>query len=347
MGEELKIERRIEPRSKSDGTNIISKNIKDQAKEDISSIFAGSIITLEEAKELQMKRYITAGLIKEGQIVTVYGNAGAGKTSLILYFATKWIEEFGKDVLYINMDGDNPMSIPLQEKHGKKFLNIGKGSTSKIMPTLLGLNSTTLSDTVLIFDTYKKFTSDVNSKSANVTLFEQLRQLQGKGASIILLAHTNKDKRDVSGTADIEQDGDAMLRVNGAIEFSATKKTGTFKVSIKKGGRTRWEITPRSFRMVVDGHPDPQKCTELDNFVDMHSLENENEDASHIASIKDILYRNPFITTTELENIINHSTALSYREAKRVIYAYEGRHWNRHLQADKRTYKWSIIEMEL
>ena len=179
--------------------------------EDIAVIFADEIVTVEEIKELALKKYITDGLIKEGQITTVYGNGGAGKTSLLLYFAIKWIEQYEKQVLYINMDGDNPMTTELQEVYGSRFVNIGKGSAMNIIPKLIGLSPTTLTQTVLIFDTYKKFTPDVNSKGANVALFEKLRVIQGKGATVIMLAHTNKDKKSHSGTADIEQDGDCML----------------------------------------------------------------------------------------------------------------------------------------
>lgn len=314
--------------------------LESNGKEDLLSIFSDAIVTVEDVKELQMKRYITEDLIKEGQIVTVYGNAGAGKTSLILYFATRWIEDFEKQVLYINMDGDNPMTLPLQEVYGDKFINIGKGASSSVMPKLLALNSTTLSDTVLIFDTYKKFTSDVNSKSANVTLFEQLRQLQGKGASVIMLAHTNKDKRSASGTADIEQDGDAMLRVSG------NSDSDTLTVSIKQGGRTRWEVTPKSFSITIDDYPNPQKCVELESFNDMQLVENEKEDTLHIISIKEILTDNPFVTTTELLKIIADTTPIPQLEAKRIVYSYEGRHWNRHRQEDKKTYKWSIVEVD-
>lgn len=306
--------------------------------EDLTSIFSDAIVTIEEAKELALKRYITEDLIKEGQIVTVYGNAGAGKTSLILHFATRWIEDFHKQVLYVNMDGDNPMTTPLQEVYGERFINIGKGSSSAVIPRLIAINSKTLSQTVLIFDTYKKFTSDVNNKGANVALFEQLRQLQSKGASIIMLAHTNKDKKSHSGTADIEQDGDAMLRVSGASDGD------TLTVSIKQGGRTRWEVTPKTFSMTIDAYPNPQTCIESDLYIDLQQVENEQEDTPHILAIKEILEDLGFPNTRELQRTVEENTSLSVREVKRVLFAYIGRHWARNKQLDGREYKWALID---
>ncbi len=306
--------------------------------DDILGLFAKEIVTIEDAKELALKKYITKDLIKEGQIVTVYGNAGAGKTSLILYFATRWIEDFNKQVLYINMDGDNPMTTPLQEVYGDRFVNIGKGASSTIIPRLITLNSKTLSQTVLIFDTYKKFTSDVNNKGANVALFEQLRQLQAKGASIIMLAHTNKDKKSHSGTADIEQDGDAMLRVSGASDGD------TLTVSIKQGGRTRWEVTPKTFTMTIDAYPNPQTCLESDIYIDLQQVENEIEDTQHIIAIKEILGDLGFPNTKELQKTVEENTSLSVREAKRILFSYIGRHWARNKQPDGREYKWALID---
>jgi len=306
--------------------------------EDLASIFSDAIVTIEDAKELALKRYITEDLIKEGQIVTVYGNAGAGKTSLILYFATRWIEDFKKQVLYINMDGDNPMTTPLQEVYGDRFINIGKGASSTVIPRLLAINSETLSQTVLIFDTYKKFTSDVNNKGANVALFEKLRQLQSKGASIIMLAHTNKDKKSHSGTADIEQDGDAMLRVSGASDGD------TLNVSIKQGGRTRWEVTPKTFSITIDDYPNPQTCIESDVYIDLQQVENEIEDSSHIIAIKEILDDLGFPNTKELQKTVEENTSLSVREAKRILFSYIGRHWARNKQPNGREYKWALIE---
>lgn len=306
--------------------------------EDIASIFSDDIVTMEEVKELALKKYITEDLIKEGQISTVFGNAGAGKTSLILYYAIEWIEKHDKQVLYINMDGDNPMSLPLQEIYGDRFINIGKGTPSKIMPKLMAINEATLTQTVLIFDTYKKFTADVNSKGANTALFEKLRVLQGKGATIIMLAHTNKDKNSHSGTADIEQDGDAMLRVSGV------KEDNNLTVSIKQDGRTRWKVVAKTYDIVIDDYPDPRKCTPRESYTDIQKMENEREDTPNIVAIKEIIVDMGFPSTTDLKKVIDDNTGLSRRDAERILYAYIGRHWARQKQSDGKSYKWLVIE---
>ena len=130
------------------------------------------------------------------------------------------------------------------------------------------------------------------------------------------------------------------------LQISGIKEGKTLTVSIKEGGRTRWEVTPKTFKMGIEEYPLPQTTVELENYKDLQQLENEIEDIKNILSIKEILTDNPFVTTTDLLKIIGDTTPMSQLEAKRIVYAYEGRHWDRHRQSDKKTYKWSIVEKE-
>mgnify|MGYP000706314670 CR=1 FL=1 len=62
------------------------------------------------------------------------------------------------------------------------------------------------------------------------------------GATFISLGHTNKDGERYSGTAEIEQDSDGVLRIDGIDE--ANNQTVS---TIKKGGRCRFDVKETSF----------------------------------------------------------------------------------------------------
>lgn len=108
------------------------------------------------------------------------------------------------------------------------------------------------------------------------------------GATFISLGHTNKDGKNQSGTAEIEQDSDALLKIDsiGSIEDESTIIS-----TIQKGGRCRCTITKRTFEFEGGN---PLSVVNSDKTIDIEEqktlLNMQKEDASFISEVKTILY---------------------------------------------------------
>lgn len=171
-------------------------------------------------RNLAMENFVLQKIALEGQITVVYGAPNAGKTLLTLRMLCDAVEAGriqGQDVYYLNLDDNlagavektelvSPLGIKmlcphLQPDKDFKFEDL----VAQAVKDKQGKGKT------LIIDTAKKV-CDIMDKFRQSELFQALRKLCGQGWTIILLSHTNKNKRDgklvYSGTADILQDVD-------------------------------------------------------------------------------------------------------------------------------------------
>lgn len=115
------------------------------------------------------------------------GNAGAGKTTILLHLCFEMVQ---KEYVILKIQCCN---------------------------TPLG-RSQYLWETVFILDTFKFLSADVNHKNATKDAMHLIKEVCKLGATFISLGHTNKDGEKFSGTAEIEQDSDGVLRIDGIDE---------------------------------------------------------------------------------------------------------------------------------
>jgi hypothetical protein len=144
-------------------------------------------------------------------------------------------------------------------------MKLGK-SMDNVVEELQTLNSRTanLDKVVFIFDTLKKMT-DVISKHKSKDLYKLFRSLSGKGATIILLAHTNKYD-DEDGNPVFEGTGDLRADVDELIYLIPVKNPdGSLTVSTKPD-KVRGEFKPITFDISKD-----RKVTQRDKYIDTQS----------------------------------------------------------------------------
>lgn len=242
-------------------------------------------ISKKELEEMVQRDFLIEGLIKEKSHTVLFGASGTGKTTLMFYLARK-AKDNNKNlkVYYFLLDGADEIALNGMNFYNDSSLKILNTVQSReIMSQLTrGISEKQdLTDTLFIFDTYKKFQSDVNNKGANTNHMHILRELTALGATVVSIAHTNKDGKKFSGTAEMEQDSDAVIRADKLID---PVNENYMTVSLSSAGRVRWKFTPKSYNLPIH-NPDPELVSEVD-YVDMRDAEFFTEVGADIATIK-------------------------------------------------------------
>ncbi len=254
-----------------------------------TAIFVGDLntrsISKEELEEMVQRDFLIDGLIKEKSHTVIYGASGTGKTTLMFYLAKEAKKRNDKlSVYYFLLDGADEIALNGMNYYNDDSLKILNTVQSREIMSLLikGVSAKEdMSNMLFVFDTYKKFQSDVNNKGANTSHMHILRELTSLGATVVSIAHSNKDKKQFSGTAEMEQDSDAIIRVDKMTD-PVNKELMT--VSFSSGGRVRWFFVPKSFIM-PEHNPDPALIEEVE-YIDLKDAEFFAEAAADIAAIR-------------------------------------------------------------
>ncbi len=241
---------------------------------------------IERLEEMTNRDFVIDGLIQEKSHTVIYGASGTGKTTLMFYFIKEAKEHNPNlEIFYFLLDGADQIAL-----NGARYYNdantlhiLNLVQARDIMEELHNniKEKTDLSNVLFIFDTYKKFQNDVNNKGANSKHMHILRELTSLGATVVSVAHTNKDGKNFSGTAEMEQDADAVIKVNKMVDIEDKE---VMTVSLSEGGRIRWRLVPRSYK-IPRNNPDPQLVNPID-YVDMKDAEFLDEYADIIAIVR-------------------------------------------------------------
>ena len=161
----------------------------------------------------------------------------------------------GLDVFYINADA-NPAQLKYQQVIADRagFMVLApdakdEGGVAGIMDKLVELSKldTSLTGMALIVDTVKKFV-DMLSKGELKKFLSLIRKLVAKGATVCLLAHTNKylvdGKLIYEGTADLRADIDNMIYLYSSLAEPGVREVTTYP------DKTRAMFEPISFRVL-------------------------------------------------------------------------------------------------
>lgn len=198
------------------------------------------------------------GLIAEGYHTVLYGAAGSNKTTISAWACVDMLKKFpNKAVQYWAFDSDrihNNEIYSYTKRQGVKerFLLITQKDSEyfKQYYDEIISNEYDLRDLVIVIDTYKFITSDVNSKSANKTVLHEIKKLQQLGASILTLSHANKDGANFSGTGELSQDTDALL----VISREKDDNTGDITTTIKTDTRARFGVPVGGITLMSNGN---------------------------------------------------------------------------------------------
>lgn len=258
-----------------------------------SNPFQCFAMTAEHMKQIEEMVYLVDGFIVKGYHTYLFGEAGGGKTTIAFYLAKEILQKFPTmNVVFFYIDGTPTMAKNAMEL----FIALGlddrmtithTGTVNDYIATMQACidQKTDLSNTFFIFDTFKYLTSDINNKTSNKNAMALIKKIcYENGATFLSLGHTNKDGEKHSGTAEIEQDSDAIFRIDSYLENNIATST------IQKGGRCRLEDKTLSFRFTKG---DVSSVELLDESIDVAAIEvaisERAKDIAFIAEVKSIL----------------------------------------------------------
>lgn len=212
----------------------------------------------ELRKKLKEEKFVLNGIALTGQITAIYAPPNTGKTLIVLRLITEAILQHGlnaKDILYINADdGLNALKIKVDiaTEFGFKMIAPDYNGVeskepfkiSEFINNLKSLINDDACDRIIILDTLKKFV-DLMDKRQGSEFMKVARAYTQKGGTMILLAHTNKNKGadgkyKYGGTSDVVDDCDCAYVASLLSENDKTK-TIVFE-NIKNRGTNEHEV---------------------------------------------------------------------------------------------------------
>ncbi len=191
--------------------------------------FKKMAVTKEYTDKLGKETWLYKNLIIKGHICGIAAKGGLGKTAIMYGLVAPEIAKQGYDVIYFDIDSvitDHKRMEKIASESGMIWVNsnvaIGQ-SVDRIKELLEGWGDSDvdLSNKVLFFDTMKKF-NDMMSNKDTKRFYERLRKLVGRGATCILLGHTNKEmvdgKHQFEGVGDVFNDTDELILFEGDLK---------------------------------------------------------------------------------------------------------------------------------
>jgi len=317
-------------------------------KESIKRAALKEINERKEAMRANMKtlamydkagRYID-GLAHPGHHAYLFGASGSFKTTFVTALCMQALDENeALECHYWGFDVSPPYVKAIIDIGHERF-SLFPAQTVDDMKSFYSEylnNELRLDNTIIVLDTFKFLSHDIQGKNANKDAMHYIKRIIKLGAAWVSIGHTNKDGESHSGTAEIEQDSDALLRIDTAID-------GTKAIAnIKNGGRVRWGETNITIQTVISeddkDHPEifwnkAIRNAQIIGSVDIERMKSINEKAPQMERIAKIIldYKTETkeaINQTELIKRIreNELIDLSVREIKPALMAGINRYW--------------------
>lgn len=219
----------------------------------LSELFSDMELRQEDVDAMDEAEIIFPNLIVKGHVQAIVSPANGGKTTIMVYVCEKLVAT-GMEVYYINVDG-SPGDLKRHHAHAKQHgytvlaPDARKGGSIQTIHTklhALASGSLPLSNAVFVFDTLKKFVQVID-KSKAAAFFKLTRALSVKGATIVLLGHTNKHAGDdgqqvFEGTADLRNDVDELIY----LDCYKNEAEGVLEVTTRPD-KVRAELQPKTF----------------------------------------------------------------------------------------------------
>jgi archaellum biogenesis ATPase FlaH len=287
-----------------------------------------------DVDELRDPEWIIEDLVISGHLVIVAAEPNGGKTTIFAHLADEIVAK-GYRVFYVNADiaGSDAARFIEQAKAGgwlAMLPDLKPGlSMNSVVENLEHINELgePLDDVVFIFDTFKKMTDTMNKKR-NKEVLALLRSLTGKGATIILLAHTNKYK-DAEGKPIYEGTGDIRSDCDELIYLIPQKHPDNSLTVSTEPDKVRGTFKPITFEISPD-----RKVSKAPVYVDTAAAARARaeyqEDLPDIEVILEALNADKHKQSEIVEHCKGHK--ISKRTTLKVLrrYALEGPHqqWN-------------------
>lgn len=288
--------------------------------------FRRFMVTDEQVEQMEATRKIWRDLIAQNHLQAWIGPAGSGKTA-VATFAAGELAPRNFQVLYLQEDasaGDLPAMHEHAKRHGYTLLNstLGGASPEEQLDVLEGLvqEGADLNGYVFIFDTLKKFALLMSKEGARA-FFRLMRALTLRGATVILLGHTNKhvgaDGKPVfEGVGDVRNDVDELFYLHATEKDERGVRTITLTPD-----KTRCDVKAATFTLDTTS----MTVRALDRVIDVQELERakrqRQEDAEVIQAIDEALSSSG-MNRTELIELASASSGHGARAVRKVLDRY-------------------------
>lgn len=278
------------PLSKKEKKKKVKKEAKEKRKKKkgYNPLDVGGRMTDKMAEEMKNQKHLIEGVVVSGFHTILFSRAGNMKTSVAAWMGVEILKENEDKIIH-------HWAFDSSANHNASIFKYAKTCSQSVQDRFMLYTGKTaddfqthyekaveyesdLSRLVLIIDTYKFITKDVNNKGANKDALHFIKKLQALGATVLTLAHSNKVKlgenvADVAGTAELEQDSDALL----TIEKEGTQEDG-FTLTIKAFGRSRFSSSGTAFMTKPTGKDFDFLYTTLETMEKIEFKSNKDDD---------------------------------------------------------------------
>jgi len=295
-------------------------------------------------KDMQNEVHIMQNIALLGQITVIYAKPNTGKTLLtmkLLMDAVKSDVINGNDLFYLNCDDTYRgliEKIELAEKCGFHML-APSHSGFEIKDFVKHMNNLIRKDLargkIIVLDTLKKFTN-LMDKNKSTDFMNTARSWATHGGSIILLAHTNKNrdgngKAVAGGTSDIIDDGDCAYILDEVSHIEEVKSIMFENIKLRGdvSNEVAFTYSTRKGQTYEERVNSIEALDEEQTKAAKTILEREEEvakDQPIIDSIIDALLQHNYLKS-DLVKLVNKESGFSIRKINVVLSKYEGKNF--------------------
>ena len=260
----------------------------------------------------------------EGTLNILYAKSGSGKTKVAVILTMLIAEKYPDKYVYyyapdLSLDDIKDVKSLAQQKGLENYF-IDQDSIGKDFMEMMETygKSDDVYNLVFVVDTLKKIAS-VNNKDSMSKTMGMLKQVTLRGATGIIVAHTNKDGETISGTAEVEQDSDNVLTVE--TEYMGEDQ---MKVTVMASElRCRSRIEPLTLEISRDGFEYKFSEDHVNTMV-IKAQEKEIERMGNIIEIaQDVVCeyaeKNEPLTKTQLQHEIREADAYTGNRKNEIL----------------------------
>jgi hypothetical protein len=316
--------------------------------DEIDAMRKAMMTTQEKIAHFAKIKHLIPELALQGHHTYLYGASGSYKTTFVTALALQAVKNDTLiQVEYWGFDVSPPYVtavLRLIEESGLQArFSMFSGSTVSEMKTYYSIyleNNIRMDNVLVILDTYKFLSDDINNKNSNKDAMHYIKSICKLGAAWLSIGHSNKNNEHHSGTAEVEQDSDALLRID-CISRDSEKVVS----QIKTGGRCRWG----SPKLVIESLVLDKSAQNTDADYWYHSIKEAKPSEKmpdvdkirayrrfekHFVPVLSIISRyqkenDALINKTALQKAIKDSELIdiSKREINEVLNAGDGKFW--------------------
>lgn len=277
----------------------------------------------EMVREMEASTIIWRSVIVNKHIGAWIAPGNGGKTTAAKQAAGE-LAQAGHTVMFFQEDagaGDIPALHEHAEKHGYLLLNstLSQSTPEQQLAVLQRFvkEGANLDGFVMFFDTLKKYT-DLMSKGGARAFFTLMRGLTQRGATIVLLGHTNKHvgtdgKLIFEGVADVRNDVDEMFYIE------STKPDANNRVLLTMTpDKQRAPVKPITFELDID----TMALRVLERSVNVRELQRIDVQREEDAPINQAILSamgGSGMNRTELVEAVAKSTGVGVKAVRRVL----------------------------